>query len=109
MEVKKQKVLEYITESGNNPFREWMKSLKDSKTRAIIHKRITRVRLGLFGDMKPLDQGVFELRINHGPGYRIYFGRDGDTLVILLCGGSKKTQRTDVEKATDYFRDYKGR
>ena len=73
---------------------------------AIIQARLNRVRLGNFGDARALGGGVEELRIDYGPGYRIYFGRDGQTVVVLLCAGDKQSQRHDIETAKAYWRDY---
>ena len=73
-------------------FLRWLDSLKDKRAVAIIRARLNRVRLGDFGDSTPVGAGVGELRIDFGPGYRVYFGRDADSVVILLCGGSKRTQ-----------------
>jgi putative addiction module killer protein len=78
----------------------------DKRTVAIIQARLNRVRLGNFGDARALGGGVEELRIDYGPGYRIYFGRDGQTVVVLLCAGDKRSQRHDIETAKAYWRDY---
>lgn len=71
--------------------------------------RLNRLRLGNFGDCKSVGDGVFELRMMFGPGYRVYFGRDGERVVMLLCGGDKDTQQKDVELAKHYWRDYRAR
>jgi putative addiction module killer protein len=68
-----------------------------------------RLSVGLFGDWKSVGDGVYELRIDYGPGYRVYYGQDGDILILLLSGGDKATQRKDIEKAHDYWKDYKAR
>lgn len=99
-------LLEYLTNSGQNPFRNWLEGLRDRQARARIRVRLNRIRLGNFGDCKSVGRGVSELRIPHGPGYRVYFGRKGDTVVILLCGGDKKTQPRDIELAQEYWYDY---
>lgn len=88
------------------PFSEWLASLRDKRTVAVIQARLNRIRLGNFGDCRPVGEGIHELRIDFGPGYRVYFGRKGRSLVILLCAGSKKTQRKDIEAAKEYWRDY---
>ena len=77
----------------------WFESLRDrmAKTRILI--RIRRVSLGNFGDVKPVGEGVSELRVDYGPGYRVYFLRKGETLVVLLCGGDKRTQSHDIQRA----------
>lgn len=69
--------------------------------------RIARLRLGNLGDSKSVGQGVYELRVHFGPGYRIYYGLDGEKLVLLLCGGDKKTQKKDIEKAKAFWENYK--
>jgi putative addiction module killer protein len=82
----------YSTVDGRKPFQEWLDSLKDYNAQARILVRLERVRLGNFGDWKPVGEGMCELRIDVGPGYRVYLGQDAESLVILLCGGSKATQ-----------------
>jgi putative addiction module killer protein len=80
-------------------FRKWRLSLRDKRTRALIASRIDRLAFGHAGDMKAVGQGVSELRIDHGPGYRIYFFKRGSTLILLLCGGDKSTQEKDIKTA----------
>ncbi|MGP4920696.1 MULTISPECIES: type II toxin-antitoxin system RelE/ParE family toxin [Pseudomonas] len=80
-------------------FRTWESKLKDRRAKAAISARIIRVANGLMGDVSPVGQGVSELRIHYGPGYRVYFQQRGDELVILLCGGDKATQSRDIETA----------
>lgn len=99
-------IRDYLTENGKRPFVDWLESLKDIKARAIIKARLGRVQIGNFGDYKPVGDGVHELRIDHGPGYRVYFGRDGQKVILLLLGGSKGTQERDIAKAKEYWRDY---
>ena len=95
----------YLARNGKTPFEHWLEGLKDSMTRARIKARVNRLRLGNFGDSKSVGQGVFELRLDFGPGYRIYFGR-ASSMVLLLCGGSKKSQPADIEEAKRYWNDY---
>lgn len=102
-------LLEYITEEGENPFHTWLNSLRDLAARAKIRVRLNRVRLGNFGDCKPVGKGVNELRVDYGPGYRIYYGKSKRAIVILLCGGSKKTQAKDIQLAKTYWADFKRR
>jgi putative addiction module killer protein len=97
---------EYLTEDGQNPFRTWLEGLRDRQARAKIRVRLNRIRLGNFGDSKSVGSGVSELRIPHGPGYRVYFGRRENTVVILLHGGDKKSQSRDIALAKEYWRDY---
>ena len=99
-------ILEYLTESGQNPFREWLEGLRDRQARAKIRVRLNRIRLGNLGDCKAVGHGVSELRVPYGPGYRVYFGRKGNTIVILLYGGDKKTQSRDIALAQEYWDDY---
>jgi putative addiction module killer protein len=80
--------------------------LRDIRTVGIVRARLKRIRVGNFGDCKPVGGGVVELRIDFGPGYRIYFGREGSLVVILLCGGSKGTQGRDLLRARKYWKEY---
>lgn len=99
-------VLEYQTEDGRQPFSEWLEKLRDWEAARRIDARLSRVRLGNIGDARSVGKGVSELRISHGPGYRIYFGRKGDQIVILLCGGDKRSQQKDIQRAQEYWADY---
>ena len=109
METQKKEIREYLRPDGRCPFRNWIRSLKDVNARARIRVRINRIRLGNFGDCKSVGSGVSEFRIDYGPGYRVYFGRVGEKLVLLLCGGSKKNQEKDIKLAKEYWFDYKRR
>jgi len=80
-------------------YHDWFESLKDQRAKARIDVRIRRVSLGNFGDVGPVGKGVSEIRIDYGPGYRVYFTQHGNTLVILLCGGDKSTQAKDIQRA----------
>lgn len=82
-------------------FAQWLSGLRDLRARARISERVRRLALGLFGDAKPVGGGISELRIDYGPGYRIYFVRRGDIVVVLLCGGDKRTQTKDIKRATE--------
>ncbi len=99
-------ILSYITEDGRCPFEEWLESLKDRTARALIRKKLNRVRLGNLGKVRHLGDGVSELKLDLGPGYRLYFGEDGIQVVVLLLGGDKGSQKRDIEKAKTYWRDY---
>jgi len=94
-----------ITIRETNIFSKWLTALKDRKARARIQTRIDRLQLGLYGDVKPIGEGVSELRIDYGPGYRVYFVQRGQELVILLAGGDKSTQDKDVKAALDLARN----
>lgn len=98
----------YETADGKCPFNDWFDDL-DSAAAVKVTTALARMEHGNFGDVKPVGQGVSERRITFGPGYRIYFGRDGDDLVILLCGGSKKHQSKDIGAAKELWDDYKQR
>jgi putative addiction module killer protein len=99
----------YMDSSGRCPFEEWLGSLKDSKARMRIRARIVRLETGNFGDCKSLRDGVQEIRIDYGPGYRVYVSRQGKVIVLLLCGSNKKDQDRAIEKAIDYLKDWKRR
>ena len=106
MEAQPREIRTYITENGQSPFEQWLESFRDIRAKARIDNRLRRVRLGNLGDYKSLGAGVYELRIDYGPGYRIYFGQIGSTIIILLCGGDKSSQTQDIRKAKDYWADY---
>ncbi len=99
----------YQTASGRRPFWEWEVALSDTRASKAIRERLRRFRLGLFGDCKPVGDGVMEVRFDLGPGYRGYFFRAGPGVILLLCGGSKSTQTGDIEIAKRYRRDYEQR
>ena len=96
---------EYETADGVSPFRQWLATLVPS-VRARIQARVLRFEGGNLGDFKKVGSGVCEARFMAGPGYRIYFGRDGTSLVLLLTGGTKASQAKDIRRAQDYWRDY---
>ena len=102
-------VFRYQTESGVEPLTEWLQSMRDKRAQAKVRVRLKRLEAGNFGDCYPVGEGVHELREHLGAGYRVYFGRHGQTVVILLCGGSKKSQPTDIESAKAYWKDWKRR
>ena len=100
------KVVHYVSEDGADPFDAWFGNLS-SEARARVQTRIDRVELGNFGDHRSVGEGVCELRIDFGPGYRAYYGRDGEKLVVLLGGGTKKRQSGDIARAQSCWRAYK--
>ncbi len=106
MEARPRRILKYVTENGRCPFDEWLESLRDKRSQATIANRLIRVAQGNFGLCRKLESGIQELKIDLGPGFRIYFAEDGDTLVVLLCGGDKSSQSKDIEKARAYWTDY---
>jgi putative addiction module killer protein len=106
VESKPKSLVEYAQNDGRVPFRLWLGSLKDRKAQAVIDARLTRVRLGNLGNCRSVGGAVMELKVDYGPGYRVYFAQDGDTVVVLLCGGDKSTQPSDIKKAQIYWADY---
>lgn len=105
--VDQQEITVLETEDGYSPFEEWYGSLKDKKGKTRILARIDRLREGNFGDWKSVRQGVFELRVTFGSGYRIYFARAGNKIVVLLGGGDKENQQKDIDKAIRIWEKYK--
>jgi len=101
-------VLEYLDARGCSPFGEWFSGL-DASAAAKVVTAINRLAEGNLSNVKGVGTGVLESKINFGPGYRIYFGRDGDRLVVLLGGGTKKRQQTDISNAVSRWQDYKRR
>src|SRR5438876_5022373 len=99
----------YVLRNGKIPFEIWLGSLKDIKTRARIKVRIDRLSLGNWGDCKALGSSLYELRADFGPGYRVYFGRIAQSFILLLCGGDKKTQHADIQRAKEYWDDFQQR
>ena len=99
----------YRTATGDEPFTRWLVDLADRQAKARILVRLERLEVGNFGDSRFLRDGVNELRIDSGPGYRVYFGRDGNTVIVLLCGGDKRKQDTDIEKAVALWQEYGNR
>ena len=97
----------YQLAEGKVPVSDWLGSLRDQRARAQIEIRVRRMAIGNFGDCKPVGDGVLELRVDAGAGYRLYCGRHGQTLVILLCGGDKASQPADIKRAKDYWVDWK--
>jgi putative addiction module killer protein len=102
-------IRQYQTADGRKPFAEWLSALRDRRAIKAIAARLTRMQAGNRGDWKPVGAGVFELRIDTGPGFRVYCGQDGARLVLLLCGGDKRTQTKNIECAHEYWRDYQAR
>lgn len=102
------KIVQYESEDGHCPFAEWFEGL-DTRDALKVRTAIVRMEAGNLGDVKPVGGGVSERRINFGPGFRLYFGQDGDVLVILLNGGTKKRQQNDIDEAKHLWADYKRR
>jgi len=100
-------ILHYLTASGDDPYQLWLDALKDVKARVAIQRRVDRVEHGNFGDHKFCQDGVWELRIDFGPGYRVYYAQERKSVVLLLCGGSERNQSADIKDAVRYWHDYK--
>ena len=96
----------YIADNGHDVFADWRDKVKENKAKIAIDRRIYRAELGNFGDHKPCREGVWELRIDVGPGYRVYYAQAGQTVFLLLCGGIKRSQDTDISKACEYWKDW---
>jgi len=99
----------YRTADGKVPFLEWLAGVRDPHERARIDIRLARVRAGNLGDHRELQDGIVELRLFHGPGYRVYCAREGSTAIVLLLGGIKKTQSKDIRTARALYAEYKSR
>ena len=99
----------YITETGKIPFKDWLENLKDIHARAKIRVALDRVRLGNFGHAKFIGEGINELKIDFGPGYRVYYALAGDAIVLLLLGGDKASQSKDIVRAKEYWKEFKRR
>ncbi len=102
-------VRHYLTVAGEDPFQDWLDTLQDLKARVAILRRVDRLALGSLGDHKFCGEGVWELRIDLGPGYRVYYALQGKRIVLLLCGGSKRTQQPDIRRAIRYWQDFQQR
>ena len=102
-------VFRYQMANGHEPVTEWLQWLRDKRAQAKVRIRLKRIEAGNFGDCEPVGDGILELREHLGAGYRVYLGRHGQSIVILLSGGSKKTQATDIKTARDYWADWKRR
>ena len=98
----------YVAADGRQPFAKWFADV-EPVARAKVARAIARMEQGNLSNAKPVGEGAFEYRLDFGPGYRVYFGRDGDVLVILLTGGTKKRQQRDIADARGYWQDYKDR
>lgn len=99
----------YLAQTGKDPFMEWRRKIRDTKAAIAIDRRINRIELGNFGDHKFCRDGVWELRIDVGAGYRVYYAVAGTQVVLLLCGGNKGTQDADIERACEYWADWQRR
>ena len=100
---------EYLTRNGQSPFNDWLVGLRDLRARAKVRTRLDRASLGNLGDYASVGGGVFELRIFYGPGYRVYYSLESNSVMLLLFGGTKDTQQRDVQTAKAYLADYRRR
>jgi putative addiction module killer protein len=105
--IRPYQIRHFLTSSGRDPFAEWRGLIRDSKARIAVDRRINRLELGNFGDHRHCREGVWELRIDVGPGYRVYYAMAGRVVVLLLCGGSKRTQEMDIAKACQYWSEWR--
>ncbi len=101
------KVLDYLTDDGHDPFKEWLANLADRQARARVAVRVQRMAAGNFGDCKPIAEGMWELRIDWGAGYRVYYAKAGAKLILILVGGDKRKQQTEIETALEYWKNWK--
>jgi len=101
------KIKVYESSQGNQPFTDWLNAIKDRTMKKRIIDRLDRIRFNNFGDNKSVGDEVYELRLHFGAGYRIYYGQIEAVIILLLCGGDKSTQIRDIEKAKNYFKEYK--
>jgi putative addiction module killer protein len=107
MSAQPREIRQYITAEGKIPFDEWLNSLRDIRAQARIEQRLDRLRSGNLGDYKSIGDGIYELRIDYGNGYRVYFGQIGLVVILLLCGGDKSTQNRDIRKAKEFWQNFK--
>jgi putative addiction module killer protein len=99
--MKEKQLVFYQDQAGNEPFKLWLNGFRDASIRRRILQRLFRVQSGNYGDYQPVKGGIFERRLHFGSGYRIYFGEDGEKIVVLLCGGDKSKQKKDIETAKE--------
>lgn len=102
-------LLRYRREDGREPFTEWLDAVRDKVAQARIRVRLRQVQAGNFGDCEPVGEGVVELRVHVGAGYRVYCGRHGKAVVLLLCGGDKGGQSADIKRAKELWSEWKRR
>ncbi|MFJ1259945.1 type II toxin-antitoxin system RelE/ParE family toxin [Cupriavidus sp. CuC1] len=102
-------LLRYQREDGREPFSEWLTAIRDKVAQARIRVRLRQVQAGNFGDSEPVGEGVIELRVHVGAGYRVYCGRHGKAVVLLLCGGDKSSQVADIKRAKEMWSEWKRR
>jgi putative addiction module killer protein len=99
----------YVTDDGVDVVLEWLSGLRDRQAKSRILLRLDRLKDDNFGSVRPLREGVWELKIDVGPGYRVYYARAADTIILLLCGGDKRSQNADITRAVSYWENYQQR
>ena len=102
-------LLRYQGKDGREPLTVWLHRLRDRQAHAHVLARLDRLENGNFGQCRALQSGVWELKIDHGPGYRVYYSQVGKTILLLLCGGDKRTQQADIERAVMYWKEFRSR
>ena len=99
----------YLTPEQRDVYLEWQRKLRDTRARIAIDRRINRIELGNFGDHRFCRDGVWELRIDVGVGYRVYYAMAGNSVILLLCAGDKRTQQSDIDRACEHWQDWQRR
>ena len=107
--VAPKEIIVFADGKGREPFSDWLKNLRDMQGRQRIFSRLRRLEQGNYGDCRALQDGVYELRLFFGPGYRVYFGEDGGNIVVLLCGGDKDSQEQDIKATKAFWKEYRNR
>lgn len=102
-------VQDYLSPDGDDPYAQWLAGLADRQAKARVLVRVLRMAAGNFGECRPLSDGVWELKIDHGPGYRVYYAQAGKRLILLLAGGDKRRQQADIETAIERWHDWQHR
>ncbi|CAN5867313.1 type II toxin-antitoxin system RelE/ParE family toxin [soil metagenome] len=103
------RIIHYLTDAGKDLYQDWLDGLRDMRARVAIQRRVDRLAIGTFGDHRFCRDGVWELRIDVGAGYRVYYAQAGQALVLLLYGGDKRSQNADIDCAVDCWKDYQRR
>jgi len=102
-------IIHYLDEAGNDPYQDWLDAMRDRVAKVAVIRRVARMEVGLFGDCKPLRDGVWELRVDVGAGYRVYYAPVGDRVILLIGGGDKRSQSRDIERSVKLLKDWEQR
>lgn len=102
-------IIHYLDEAGNDPYQDWLDAMRDQVAKVAVIRRVVRMEVGLFGDCKPLRDGAWELRVDVGAGYRVYYAHVGDRVILLIGGGDKKSQSRDIERSVKLLKDWEQR